>query len=258
MKSLLKISRRYILTAVFITVFVVFVNLAAFLYLAYASMTMGGQEGGTSVRRNMERISSGISRQGTDYRLSPEGCEILGKTSFQWAMLLDNEGKTVWEYDLPKEIPRQYSISDVAAFSRWYLEDYPVYIWQHEDGLLVFGCSKDSIVRISTIMDATLMKNAGWNAGIFCILNILLLLCLALWFGYRFYKALKPVAWGIEALSKKEKVEIAEKGITDELAAKLNQASDILCQQNLKLEQRDNARTDWIAGVSHDIRTPWH
>lgn len=257
MKSLWKISRRYILTAVFITVFVVFINLAVFFYLAYTSMSDGQQQmGGTSVRRNMERISSGISRQGTDYRLSPEGCEILGKTSFQWAMLLDNEGKTVWEYDLPKEIPRQYSIPDVAGFSRWYLEDYPVYIWRHEDGLLVFGCSKDSIVRISTIMDATLMKNAGWNAGIFCILNILLLLCLALWFGYRFYKALKPVAWGIEALSKKEKVEIAEKGITDELAAKLNQASDILCQQNLKLEQRDNARTDWIAGVSHDIRTP--
>ena len=42
----------------------------------------------------------------------------------------------------------------------------------------------------------------------------------------------------------------------DELAAKLNQASEILCQQNRKLEQRDNARTDWIAGVSHDIRTP--
>ncbi len=87
-------------------------------------------------------------------------------------------------------------------------------------------------------------------------MNLLLLLCLALAFGYRFYKALKPVAGGIEALSKKEKVEIPEKGMIDELAAKLNQASEILCLQNSKLEQRDNARTDWIAGVSHDIRTP--
>ena len=109
-------------------------------------------------------------------------------------MLLDRDGKAVWEYALPKEIPRQFGIPDVASFSRWYLEDYPVYVWRHGDGLLVFGCSKGSIVRLSTIWDGTLMRNAKWNAGIFCILNLLLLLCLALAFGYRFYKALKPVA----------------------------------------------------------------
>ena len=257
MKSLLKISRRYILTAVFITVFVVFVNLAAFLYLAYASMTdEERQEGGLSIRQNMESISSLISGQGEDYVLSQEGYDILKETSFQWAMLLDREGKAVWEYELPRDIPRQFTITDVASFSRWYLEDYPVYVWQHKDGLLVFGCGKDSIVRISTILDGTLMKNAGWNAGLFGVLNLMLLLSLAMGFGYRFYKSLKPVAGGIEALSKKEKVEIPEKGMIDELAAKLNQASEILCQQNRKLEQRDNARTDWIAGVSHDIRTP--
>lgn len=257
MKSLLKISRRYILTAVFITVFVVFVNLAAFLYLAYASMTdEERQEGGLSIRQNMESISSRISGQGEEYVLSQEGYDILKETSFQWAMLLDREGKAVWEYELPRDIPRQFTITDVASFSRWYLEDYPVYVWQHKDGLLVFGCGKDSIVRISTILDGTLMKNAGWNAGLFGVLNLMLLLSLAMGFGYRFYKSLKPVAGGIEALSKKEKVEIPEKGMIDELAAKLNQASEILCQQNRKLEQRDNARTDWIAGVSHDIRTP--
>ena len=257
MKSLWKISRRYILTAVFITVFVIFVNLAVFIYMAYTSITEGeNQNSGMTVRQNMEKISSRIHRQGEGYGLSQEGYDILKETSFQWAMLLDRDGKAVWEYALPKEIPRQFGIPDVASFSRWYLEDYPVYVWRHGDGLLVFGCSKGSIVRLSTIWDGTLMRNAKWNAGIFCILNLLLLLCLALAFGYRFYKALKPVAGGIEALSKKEKVEIPEKGMIDELAAKLNQASEILCLQNSKLEQRDNARTDWIAGVSHDIRTP--
>lgn len=257
MKSLWKISRRYILTAVFITVFVLFINLAVFFYLAYTSMREGElQMEGISVRRNMERISDEIFRQGNDYRLSDEGYDILRETPFQWAMLLDGQGKTVWEYDLPKELPRQYGIPDVAAFTRWYLKDYPVYVWRHGEGILVFGCRKDSIARISAVMDVAFMKNSKWNVWIFCALNILLLFCLALGFGYRFYKALKPVAGGIEALSKNEKVEIAEKGIADELAAKLNQVSGILCEQNQKLEQRDNARTDWIAGVSHDIRTP--
>lgn len=102
MKSLLKISRRYILTAVFITVFVVFVNLAAFLYLAYTSMTdEERQEGGLSIRQNMESISSRISGQGEDYVLSQEGYDILKETSFQWAMLLDREERQCGNMSFP-------------------------------------------------------------------------------------------------------------------------------------------------------------
>jgi len=103
MKSLWKISRRYILTAVFITVFVVFVNLAVFIYMAYTSITEGeNQNSGMTVRQNMEKISSRIHRQGEGYGLSQEGYDILKETSFQWAMLLDRDGKAVWEYALPK------------------------------------------------------------------------------------------------------------------------------------------------------------
>lgn len=47
-----------------------------------------------------------------------------------------------------------------------------------------------------------------------------------------------------------------EKGMASELAGKLNRTSSILQKQKEKLEQRDRARTEWIAGVSHDIRTP--
>ena len=101
MKSLWKISRRYILTAVFITVFVIFVNLAVFIYMAYTSITEGeNQNSGMTVRQNMEKISSRIHRQGEGYGLSQEGYDILKETSFQWAMLLDRDGKAVWELSL--------------------------------------------------------------------------------------------------------------------------------------------------------------
>ncbi len=45
-------------------------------------------------------------------------------------------------------------------------------------------------------------------------------------------------------------------GIADGLAKKLNQTSRILEEQNQQLAKRDHARTNWISGVSHDIRTP--
>lgn len=45
-------------------------------------------------------------------------------------------------------------------------------------------------------------------------------------------------------------------GFTGELAQKLNQTSSHLQKRNEMLVRRDDTRTQWIAGVSHDVRTP--
>ena len=40
------------------------------------------------------------------------------------------------------------------------------------------------------------------------------------------------------------------------LPKKLNETSEQLRRRNEIIARRDTARTEWIAGVSHDIRTP--
>ena len=40
------------------------------------------------------------------------------------------------------------------------------------------------------------------------------------------------------------------------LTQKLNETSEQLRRRNEIIARRDTARTEWIAGVSHDIRTP--
>lgn len=40
------------------------------------------------------------------------------------------------------------------------------------------------------------------------------------------------------------------------LAANLNRASDQMLSQKVLLQKRDRTRTEWIAGISRDIRTP--
>lgn len=51
-------------------------------------------------------------------------------------------------------------------------------------------------------------------------------------------------------------MQLPTNGFTGELAEKLNQTSAQLQKRNEMLTQRDNTRTQWIAGVSHDVRTP--
>ena len=254
MRSLWKISRRYVMTAIFAIFIVLVINFIVLLYSA--GRQVWRNEGNFIGRQLMENLGEQISVSGGTYHISPAGEKMLEASSFIWAMRLDACGKVVWSSSLPDNFPQEYSVADVAAFSRWYFRDYPVRVWRDGDELMVYGMEKDSITRLNMVYDVQLIEQFPSSVLYFLFLNLLLILVLALLFSYRFYRSLRPIAEGIEGLSRKERVTLPEKGITDELAGKLNRTSVILRQQDEKLEQRDHARTSWIAGVSHDIRTP--
>lgn len=99
-------------------------------------------------------------------------------------------------------------------------------------------------------------KDEFWQNIIYNIVNIGVLLALVAAFGYMYYKKSKAVTEAIDMLAEGREVNIPEKGVTSDLAESINLTSDILKRQREIIERRDNARSEWIRGVSHDIRTP--
>ena len=85
---------------------------------------------------------------------------------------------------------------------------------------------------------------------------LLLGLVLCFWLSWRGAKRLETVANGLDALAQGQTVQLPTDGFAGELAEKLNQTGAQLQAKNEMLSRRDNARTQWIAGVSHDVRTP--
>ena len=67
---------------------------------------------------------------------------------------------------------------------------------------------------------------------------------------------MRLIADAIGRLASGGSVHLAESGNMKEIAGTINRASDRLTMQREQLEKRDEARTEWISGVSHDIRTP--
>ena len=86
-------------------------------------------------------ISDSLTLQATCYTLTPDGMTYL-QEEFSWAMLLNPQGQIIWSWQLPQSLQRVYSLHDVASFSRWYLEDYPVFVYRNGYGLAVFGMPK--------------------------------------------------------------------------------------------------------------------
>lgn len=81
-------------------------------------------------------------------------------------------------------------------------------------------------------------------------------LVLSLLIGSKLIKSIRPLTQAIQGLAQDKEVFVEPKGILASLANSVNNASDLLRQKNESLKARDEARSNWIAGISHDIRTP--
>ncbi len=201
-------------------------------------------------------ISQGIRRD-TDgtFIVSSEARQALDER-YVWAMQLDDTGKVIWEDRLPEALPRQYTVPEVAAFSRWYLGDYPVYCWRNDMGLIVIASDPGSEWKYDiTMRSSTIEAITSWLPALL-VLNLIAVFLLALLLGWRMYSAVSPVAQGLDDLAQGGTVELPERGVLKLLYTNLNRASDKLLAQRTALQKRDRTRTEWIAGVSHDIRTP--
>lgn len=175
---------------------------------------------------------------------------------YEWAMVLDDVGNIRWSYGLPQDLNHAYTPGDIAKFARWYLADYPVFCWTEPYGLFVIGLPKGSLWKYSIYSSPDFALSMVRVLPAAALGMLLLGLVLCFWLSWRGAKRLETVANGLEALAQGQTVRLPTDGFAGELAEKLNQTGAQLQAKNEMLSRRDNARTQWIAGVSHDVRTP--
>lgn len=154
-----------------------------------------------------QEILMHLSEKNGSYQLDKKETERLLKCQ-QFAMLLDKNGSILWSEALPEELRKTYTLQDVAKFTRYYLEDYPVRTYVVEQGLLVIGGKKDQVWKYTFEFDVNLMTNLLKIFPLLFMFNMAVLVTVPTWI------------------------------------------------QRRRSSQKEEERTEWIAGVSHDIRTP--
>lgn len=201
--------------------------------------------GENSPRVILEMAAESITQAG----ISEEAKQKLRRNHI-WAIYLNQDGLPFWSLDLPDGLPERYTIQDVALFSKGYLAGYPVFVWNTDDGLLVLGYPKDSYTKLTGNYYPLqfIKKLPFFVAGMLAV--DLLLLFLAYYFSKRaIIQNTGPIVAAIETLSDGKAVSLHVSGELSGVADSVNKASRILSRQN-------EARANWISGVSHDIRTP--
>ena len=180
------------------------------IFLLFADLLFFGiflSRNGMPYYPDSEEIMEHLHKENDGYRLEEEEAEKLSGAR-QFAMLLDNGGNILWSEFLPKELQKNYTLQDVAKFTRYYLEGYPVRTYVVPEGLLIIGQKKEQIWKYTLEYKEGVIRNLIEFLPLFLLSNALILVSVPIWI------------------------------------------------QKKRARQKEEERTEWIAGVSHDIRTP--
>ena len=115
----------------------------------------------------------------------------------QWAILIDKDGHVAWDYNKPKEVHTQYSLTEIARISRWYLQDYPVEVWSKGENLFVLGSPKRSVWKYAVQIPMKKMEVLIIWLPVVLLCNFLIILGIAYLFIRKWYgkRDQARVAW---------------------------------------------------------------
>lgn len=252
MKSVPKLIRRFVGILLLSTVLLFIINIGIIVIIGGRQLANG------SPYTLAKEAGAAIKKMETGYVLPDEVALELRREDV-WAILIDEDTRgVVWQTDnLPGEVPRFYTLSDISDLSIGYVEDYPTYAARADGGLLVLGFPKDSFWKhMWPSWDYDLIANLPMTALKVVGINLICIFLIYVIANTRLLKSVEPITKAIQDLPTKEHVYIKEKGVLSEIAVNINRTSDILRSQEYQLRKKETARANWIAGVSHDIRTP--
>lgn len=244
------ILRRFARTTIVISVFLLILN-----FILLGVWIFKGMNVEQSPYSMVQTVAEALQASSDGFILKKEGEQLLEQNN-AWVMLIDDKGEVVWNRDLPVSLDRSYSLTEVAQFSRNYLMDYPVYVWEHAEGLVVVGFPKTSMAKYQFNVPVGWVKGLPFRIVVMVLGNAVLALLLSLLIGSRLIKSIKPLLHGIYSLAQEQDAYVEPKGVFSGLAQSINHTSLLLRQKDASLKARDEARSNWIAGISHDIRTP--
>lgn len=204
MRRLEKLTKIIIMSMI-LCIFLLFSDIVILAYLSVKTDDGLSQPPVSYIAGQLQKTND--ERSEVQYTLSQEAMDKVD--SFQgFVFLLDDQGKVIWSYKLPEDVPEYFTLKQVVQFTRFYLNDYPVFTHIMDEGIIVVGTPKNSTWKYNLVFQITTMDMLKNTLPVMLIVNLFILLAVPF----------------------------------------------LLIRHDAR--RREKERTTWIAGVSHDIRTP--
>lgn len=200
----------------------------------------------------IQGVSSNITPSNGTYKVNQTAKKLIKKHNL-WVMILDQEsGNEKFNIKKPKNIKTQFDYADVIKFSRYYLDDYPIFtqIKKEQKDIYIIAFPKESIIRYgNNFFDLKRIQIFPILILVIIFVNCLFCLFLYLYSVTFLNRNIQPI---INAIGK------LPVGLNKQVNSvqELNRLTLAVNSANKKLRKNEEFKENWISGIAHDIKTP--
>ena len=265
-----RLTLKYLLSTVLVAMIIVQLNIIIILGI-FSMVGIDSYKGEsnifTGIERKVRSFETNIFNNTNDIKnvyIDEEGKHTLDKMN-GWIQILDNNGNVLYNYNTPNGIREKYNplqlintykYSGVEGNSSTVLASEKII--DNNSYSYLIGLPMNKVSKLSLVYES---KSVGEFASKVTIAIIIVDIIVATIIGYFFSKSLtkpvKNIINGVEDLSDGYyEVYYKEKGIYKNVFSKLNHLSDKLKENEIERKKIESMRNEWIANISHDIKTP--
>ena len=200
----------------------------------------------------IQGVSSNITPSNGTYKVNQTAKKLIKKHNL-WVMILDQKsGNEKFNIKKPKNIKTQFDYADVIKFSRYYLDDYPIFtqIKKEQKDIYIIAFPKVSIIRYgNNFFDLKRIQIFPILILVIIFVNCLFCLFLYLYSVTFLNRNIQPIINAIGKLPVGLNKQVNSVQELDRLTLAVNSA-------NKKLRKNEEFKENWISGIAHDIKTP--
>lgn len=255
-----KLTGRYLLSVVLVVILVVFINIFLALALLVAQSAFNVpifQEKETSPEQFTRQFASQVKITDNHVTITEKGKKELTKRN-AWIQILDENGKEVFGFKVPPKVKRKYTPSEIVQMYKYQeFVHTVVYVGAKKNLSYFIGIENPNLNRYFISYDNnTIIRVLKVGTAIFMV-DILIALLVGYFFRKRLTIPLHKLIEGIKKLANREFYHRWEaRGIYKNVFYNLNHLSNQLQATEKERRKLDLMKEEWIANISHDIKTP--
>ena len=258
-----KITLRYVVSIICVVMIVTILNIIGIIGVTLSNKSNSPKIPEAEFTRE---FSKDIQVESDKIDISKEGKKSLDDKGI-WIQILDENGSQVYKYNAPKELNKKYTPMELING------------YKYAGGLPNSGAD-NILVSSKTVGDVEYTYLLGFPKGevekyiitynlrdlgdtiikviwIILFIDLIIALIVGYIFSRRLTKPMKNIIKGVENLEEgKYDVYYKEKGLYVSVYKKLNKLSDTLKSNENERNKLDKLKQEWIANISHDIKTP--
>lgn len=248
-----KITNRFLLFSIIATTIVIFFS-TVMIYLL-----VSGKDADLENPKAITLVfSSYITRNNSgNFDITDEGKSILDRQS-AWIQLLDVNGNEVYSYNKPlniKEKYKPYELIDVFLYSRM---GYVHYVSNFEEYTIFTGFSDKNLSKLVIDNSDNLGNTILMYGLMITIVGLLTYIIMGRIFSKKITGPIDIIIQSIDNIDRLDKndLEVNNQGMFEKVFDNLRALQSRLQIAKTREKEFENQRNEWIANISHDLKTP--